>query len=195
MKSWTTRRLTAGLGLLLAAGCSAPAPQPEKKAELTPVERGRYLITVAGCHDCHSPKTMTEKGPVPDPARLLSGHPQDLAVPKIEPSQVGPGKWFLFNEHLTAAVGPWGVSFAANLTSDKETGVGAWPEALFIQTLRTGKHLGSGRPLLPPMPWPNLAEASDEDLKAIFAYLQTVPPVRNQVPEPIPPTQIAGKQP
>lgn len=194
MKSWWSRGLALGAGLLVVS-CSGPAPQPvaEKPAGPSPVERGRYLVTVAGCHDCHSPKVMTDHGPMPDPARLLSGHPHDLALPKIDPSQIEPGKWFLFNEHLTAAVGPWGVSFSANLTSDKETGIGAWPEALFVQTLKTGKHLGSGRPLLPPMPWPNLAQASDEDLKAIFAYLQTVPAVRNQVPEPIPPPQLAAK--
>jgi len=194
MKSWWSRGLALGAGLLVVS-CSGPAPQPvaEKPAGPSAVERGRYLVTVAGCHDCHSPKVMTDHGPMPDPARLLSGHPHDLALPKIDPSQIEPGKWFLFNEHLTAAVGPWGVSFSANLTSDKETGIGAWPEALFVQTLKTGKHLGSGRPLLPPMPWPNLAQASDEDLKAIFAYLQTVPAVRNQVPEPIPPPQLAAK--
>jgi len=194
MKTLRGRRWLAVCASLVVVSCAGQQqPVAEKSPEPSPVERGRYLVTVAGCHDCHSPKLMTDKGPVPDPARLLSGHPQDLPLPTIDPSQLGPGKWVLFNEQLTAAVGPWGVSFSANLTSDKETGVGAWPEALFVQTLRTGKHLGSGRPLLPPMPWPNLAEASDADLKAIFAYLQTVPAIRNQVPEPIAPPELAGR--
>ena len=155
-----------------------------------PVERGRYLVTVGGCHDCHSPKIMTERGPEPDPERLLSGHPADLRVAPIHPDVMGPGKWFLINEHLTCAVGPWGASFAANLTSDKETGIGSWPEEMFVEALQEGKHLGSGRPILPPMPWQNLALATDQDLKAIFAYLKTTKAVKNQVPEPIAPEQL-----
>jgi hypothetical protein len=154
------------------------------------VQRGAYLVQIGGCHDCHSPKVFTDKGPMPDDSRLLSGHPEELPLPSVDSEQIGPGKWILFNEHLTAAVGPWGGTFAINLTSDEETGVGAWSEAVFVKAMRTGKHMGAGRPILPPMPWFNLAEATDEDLKAIFGYLLTVRPVKNRVPDPIPPDEL-----
>ena len=93
---------------------------------------------------------------------------------------------------MTAWSGPWGVSYTANLTPDQETGIGAWSEENFIQALRTGKHLGGGRDILPPMPWPAYQNLSDEDLKSIFAYLKSIPPIRNQVPDPVPPGP-AGK--
>jgi hypothetical protein len=96
----------------------------------------------------------------------------------------------LFNDHLTAAVGPWGVSFAMNLTPDDETGTGRWTEEHFVQAMRTGKHLGAGRPILPPMPWPNLQHATDDDLKSIFTYLKSIKPIKNAVPQPIPPDQL-----
>jgi hypothetical protein len=171
----------------LLGACAGQVPQETLADKISPVERGRYLVTVAGCHDCHTPKVFTERGPVPDMARALSGHPADAGLPEIATEALGPGRWFLFNEHLTAAVGPWGVSFAANLTPDPETGIGSWPQQMFIDTLRNGKHLGSGRPLLPPMPWMNLVTATQQDLEAIYAYLQSLEPIRNQVPEPIPP--------
>jgi cytochrome c553 len=59
---------------------------------------------------------------------------------------------------------------------------------MFVNALRKGQHLGAGRPILPPMPWQVLNEQSDDDLKAIFAYLKSLPPVKNQVPEPVPPS-------
>ena len=95
------------------------------------------------------------------------------------------------NEHLTAWAGPWGVSFAYNLTPDRQTGIGDWPEEMFIKTLRTGKFMGSSRDILPPMPWQNLAQMTDDDLKAMFAYLKSLPPVRNKIHDPIPPMQAA----
>jgi hypothetical protein len=58
---------------------------------------------------------------------------------------------------------------------------------MFINALRKGQHLGAGRPILPPMPWEDLGRMSDDDLKAMFAYLKSLPPVKNQVPEPVPP--------
>lgn len=154
------------------------------------IERGRYLVDMGGCNDCHSPKTFTQMGPVPDTTRLLSGHPQHLALPEIPPGVVGPDKWVLFNMHSTASVGPWGASFAANLTPDKSTGIGLWKVKHFIGAMRNGKHMGSGRNILPPMPWFNLTGASDGDLTAIFAYLQSLPPIKNRVPAPIPPNEL-----
>jgi len=177
------RHHAAVLGLvatLVAVGCARQVPEP------TPVERGRFLVSIGGCGDCHTPKVLGADGPRPDTTHLLSGHPQDMNLPA--PPQLPPGPWMAVTDWtLTAWSGPWGISYAANLTPDEETGTGAWDEAMFIGAMHTGKHLGAGRPILPPMPWQVLAEQSDEDLKAIFAYLKSLPPVKNRVPEPGPP--------
>jgi hypothetical protein len=143
-------------------------------------------VEISGCNDCHTPKTFTANGPQPDRALLLSGHPHDAQLPALSDAKIGPGEWLRMNEHLTAFVGPWGLSFAANLTPDEQTGTGLWTEENFINALRTGKHMGMGRPILPPMPWFNLAHAKDEDLKAMFAYLRSIRPVRNLVPGAVP---------
>jgi hypothetical protein len=122
--------------------------------------------------------------------RLLSGHPSDSKMLTIDLSLIENGKWVLFAQDLTLAAGPWGVTFATNLTPDKQTGIGLWTEEIFISTMRTGKHMGAGRPILPPMPWFNLEHLEDEDLKAIFAYLQSLKPVKNLVPATIPLSQL-----
>ena len=172
-------------GTILLGACLPSDPLPPTAAEM--VERGQYLVTVGGCNDCHTPKVFSGGGQSPDQSRLLSGHPEDLELPDYTFDSVGPGEWVLFNEHMTAAVGPWGVSFAANLTPDEDTGLGDWAEEEFIAGMRTGTHRGIGRPILPPMPWFNLAMATEEDLQAIFAYLQSIPAVSNQVPDAIDP--------
>ncbi len=175
-------------GVIVLGGClpadPEPAPPPTA-AEM--IEQGRYLANIGGCNDCHTPKVLSGGGMGLDDSRLLSGHPADLEIPDFTFDQIGPGQWVLFNEHQTAAVGPWGVSFSANLTPDVETGTGDWTESEFIDAMRTGTHRGIGRPILPPMPWFNLAMATDEDLQAIFAYLQSIPPIENQVPDAIDP--------
>ena len=154
------------------------------------VKRGEYLVNYGGCHDCHSPKIFTDKGPEPDLARALSGYPAGTKLPKFPRNVIGPDKWgAVTTNDLTAWFGPWGVSFARNLTPDQETGLGGWSEKQFIDTMRTGKHLGVGREILPPMPWFALAALTDDDLKAIFAYLGTVPPIKNKVPDPLPPSE------
>ncbi|HEX2534173.1 MAG TPA: c-type cytochrome [Chitinophagaceae bacterium] len=152
------------------------------------VQRGKYLVTIMGCQDCHSPKRMGPHGPEPDPALDLSGHPQNQPIGKIDPETLK--SWVLFNHNATAMAGPWGVSFAANLTSDP-TGIGSWTEEQFFKAIRQGKYKGldNTRPLLPPMPWPQYARASDEDLRAIFAYLKSTKPVQNVVPAAIPPAK------
>jgi cytochrome c553 len=153
------------------------------------IRRGEYLVGYGGCGDCHTPKVMTPSGPVPDKARLLSGHQASERLPPV-PADVGPdpNKWgAITNANLTAWAGPWGISFAANLTPDPQTGMGNWTAELFIKTMRTGKHFGVGRPLLPPMPWSNAAGLTDQDLKAVFAYLKSLKPIQNQVPQPQPP--------
>jgi hypothetical protein len=147
------------------------------------IRRGGYLVNTMGCHDCHSPKRMTPRGPELDPDRLLSGHPAAEPLPKVDTKLVK--DWVLFNPQLTAAVGPWGASYAANLTSDA-TGVGNWTEEQFKIALREGKYKGqrSGRNLLPPMPWQVFKNLGDQDLKAMFLYLKSVKPVKNVPPAP-----------
>ena len=151
------------------------------------VERGAYLVTMMGCNDCHTPWKMGAQGPEPDMTRALTGHPQDMVLPP-PPAASGPWIWHGAATN-TAFAGPWGVSFTANLTPDADTGLGKWTEAMFIATMRTARHQGKGRPILPPMPVKMIGKASDEDLKSIFAYLQSLAPVRNRVPAPIDPPE------
>jgi len=142
---------------------------------------------LGGCNDCHSPKKMTPHGPAPDEALLLSGHPANEKMPEVPPNIIGPDKWgAITNNNLTGWVGPWGTSYASNLSPDPETGTGAWNEELFIRILRTGKFMGAGRDILPPMPWQEFATITDADLKAIFVYLKSLKPVKNQFPASIP---------
>lgn len=150
------------------------------------ISRGRYLVTIMGCNDCHSPKIIGPHGPVIDTSRMLSGHPSDMKIASAPSDAVK--SWILFNPTLTAFVGPWGTSFAANLTSD-DSGIGNWSEAQFFKAIREGKYKGmdNTRPLLPPMPWEMYRNATDEDLRSIFAYLKSTPPVKNNVPSQIPP--------
>jgi len=180
----TISRVIAGVSLVAVGviGCQRAPVAPAA----SPVERGKHLVTVSGCHDCHTPLKAGPKGPEPDMSRMLSGHPAELAMPPAP--ALPPGPWAVtVAATLTAWAGPWGVSFTANLTPDEETGIGAWDEAMFIQAIRTGKHLGGGRDILPPMPWQAYREYSDEDLKAIFAYLKSIPPIKNAVPDPVEP--------
>ncbi len=174
----------------LFGACNSPKTKEVVKDEMTqvvtPIERGKYLVGILGCNDCHSPKTMTPNGPAPDPARLLSGYPAKVELP---PYDLESAKGYvLFNPDLTAAIGPWGTSFAANLTPD-ETGIGNWSEEQFLTALKQGKWKGmeGGRQLLPPMPWQGFTMIPDEDVLAIFTYLKSLKPVSNVVPLPIPP--------
>ena len=157
----------------------------------TSVERGKYLVELGGCNDCHSPKVMTAMGPVPDTTRLLSGSPGPITSTDFDPKFVGQGQWIVARGDATAWIGPWGISYTANLTPDKETGLGNWTVDRFIKALRTGKHLGEGRPILPPMPWQGFAKLNDKDLSDIFAYLQSLKPVNNKVTDPGTPDDIA----
>ncbi len=178
--------------LLFVLEVSLAAEQKGGSGKKAMIERGQYLVTVGGCNDCHSPKRMTPKGPVPDEARLLSGHPAEEKLPEVPPNMIGPDKWgAITNNHLTGWVGPWGTSYSPNLSPDPETGIGAWKEELFIKILRTGKFMASGRDILPPMPWYNYAKLTDADLNAIFAYLKNLKPVKNKVPDSVlaPPPQ------
>lgn len=156
------------------------------KAPLTVEQaRGQYLVNTSGCIDCHTPFKPGPKGAEPDMSRHLSGHPETLQMPP--PPVLPEGPWLVISSATnTAFSGPWGVSFTANLTPDPETGLGLWTARDFRQTIRTGRRMGRGRELLPPMPIPVYSQFSDEDLDAIFAYLRTLPAVRNRVPSPRP---------
>lgn len=170
------------LGAEAAGSKSSTALEPAHEAKLA---RGKYMVTIGGCNDCHTPWKMGANGPEMDMTRMLSGHPQELVMP-APPAMSEP--WIgAVGATNTAHAGPWGVSFTANLTPDPETGTGNWSEQEFIDTIRSGRHLGRGRQILPPMPWFNYAEATDEDLSAIYAYLRTIPAIKNKVPDPVPP--------
>ncbi len=156
------------------------------------VARGEYLVTIGGCHDCHSPKIFNQHGFTFDSSKLLSGHPAGSQLPPVDLKATTPGYWYLMGPDLTAFVGPWGISYSANLTSDSATGLGGLSEELFVRAIRTGKHFGqpNGRPILPPMPWELLSKMTDEDFSAVYAYLRSIPPVSNRVPGPVPPNEV-----
>ncbi len=205
---WTRYAVTLALlapTLVASGGCSRPAAESTPAAAAAPpaaaatvvpaaehvaagaaqVERGRYLVTVGGCNDCHTPWKMGAHGPEPDMTRMLSGHPEQLGMTAPPTAQM---PWATsVAATMTAWAGPWGVSFTANLTPDENTGLGIWTQEMFIAAMRTGRHMGQSRPILPPMPWFNYGKMTDEDLAAIFAYLRTIPPIVNHVPAPIPP--------
>jgi hypothetical protein len=195
MKSLLIYTWSIVLLLLMSYCVEKKAPQsnqgelsaaPLSKSEL--VARGVYLVTIIGCDHCHSPKMMTPAGPVADRDRWLMGYPAEDLLPEIDPSEIEPGKWVLFNGDLTATVGPWGVSFAGNLTPH-QTGLGNWTFENFKRAMTEGQYKGLevSRLLLPPMPWESYAVLSEEDLRSIFEYLKTIQPLDNLVPNHIPP--------
>jgi hypothetical protein len=178
----------AGSSGLLAQAGTAPAA-PKKVAAAKPggsaatVARGKYLVDISGCHDCHTPHKMGPDGLEPDMTLMLSGHPSGMALPP--PPQMN-GPWIFSGiGPFTAWAGPWGISYTKNLTPDNETGLGTWTEQQFIDTIRNGREQGRGRPILPPMPWPAYRNMTDADLKAIFAYLKSIPAIKNKVPDPV----------
>jgi hypothetical protein len=180
------KRLTLALAVLTAMPALAVQPATDK------VARGKYLVTTSGCNDCHTPWVLGPKGPEPDMTRMLSGHPSTDALP---PPPKATGPWIVSAAATnTAWSGPWGISYTANLTPDRESGIGKWTEKEFRDTIRTGRHLGRGRQILPPMPIPMYKNFTDQDLAAIYAYLQSIPAIANRVPEPTPPTEnVAAK--
>jgi hypothetical protein len=180
--------------MLAFTGCGN-SPKTETPAIVQPsaeqiVQRGEYLVTIMGCGDCHSPKKAGERGPEVISELLLSGYPADRPLQKVVPETIKKG-WVLLNSDLTEAAGPWGVSFSANLTSD-QTGIGNWTEENFKRAIKEGKYKGieGMRSLLPPMPWTNFVNISDDDVKAIFAYLKSTKPVSNLVPVAIAPGDL-----
>lgn len=183
------QQTTLVAGVIACAILSMPALAEGRDSAL--IKRGALLVSVGDCVTCHTPFKMGAKGPEKDMARGLSGHPEELklaAPPRLD------AEWnWAGSATMTAFVGPWGITYAANLTPDRETGIGAWKEKDFIQAMRTGKHLGVARPILPPMPWQALSGLPEKDLRAIYAHLMSQPPVKNRVPDPVAPDAVAAK--
>jgi mono/diheme cytochrome c family protein len=148
-----------------------PPAKPEAAAPAGTAARGAQLVMLGGCHDCHTPKLQSG---APDMSRSLSGHPENAPLAPVVTGGVST------NMLLTSWRGPWGVSLTRNLTPDMETGIGKWTFEDFRKTIRTGVN-PKGEILLPPMPIAMLQNLPDSDLKAIYAYLRTLKPIRNQV--------------
>ena len=178
----------AGLTCVLATAAGCDRAEATTSAAKTPttadrVARGKYIVNTAGCNDCHTPWKMGEKGPEPDLTRFLSGHPEKLRMPKVD---LPPGHW-MGAPYMTEFQGPWGKTYAMNLTPDVNTGIGIWTEDMFIRAIREGRHMGQSRPIMPPMPWTVYRNLTDEDLKSVYAFLRTIPAVHNRVHEYEPP--------
>lgn len=190
---YSTLTLSAA-ALLTLASCKSDMKSENKggadsskatAAAMSPVERGKYLVTIASCNDCHTPMKMGPSGPAPDMSRMLSGHPEGMAMPPAPKMDM---PWMVSGAAtMTAWSGPFGTSFTANLTPDSTTGLGKCSEADFIKIFKTGMMFGINRPIMPPMPVEYVKQMSDDDLKAVYAYLRTIPPVKNKVPDYIPP--------
>ena len=166
-----------------------PEEQPLQQTE-NDIERGKYLVEIMGCNDCHSPKRMGNNGPELIPELLLSGYPSDRPIIDFTSPLIQQG-FSMFYPDLTAAIGPWGISFAANLTPHP-TGLGNWTAEQFKIALTQGKSKGleNARMLLPPMPWVNYSSMKEEDVLAIFSYLRSITPVENVVPAPVGPEAL-----
>lgn len=181
---------TACLMILALSGSSeaqtkAAGKEGKSQVQLKRIDRGKYLATIVGCNDCHTPWKMGANGPEPDMSRMLSGHPEAMKLP---PPPKPSGPWIATGSAtFTAWAGPWGVTYTANLTPDKNTGLGIWTEDMFLKAMKLGKHMGTSREIQPPMPWLWYSKMTDDDLKAIFAYLQSIPPIVNHVPDYEPP--------
>ena len=193
----TTILFVGAVSALLLAQCDQVSSDNKSVQKETPtlafagfesqVKWGEHLVTVSACHDCHTPKKMTAQGPDIDSSLLLSGHPSQLDAPDVNRQELE-SKGVIATSDLTSWVGSWGISYTANLTSDA-TGIGNWKEEQFIYAIREGKMKGlaGSRPMLPPMPWQMYRNMTDDELKAIFAYLKTTKPIHNIVPQPTPP--------
>ena len=191
--------LITGLSMILLFQCKQTSPPSASTtkgiSQDSLIALGKYIVHTGGCDDCHSPKKMGPQGPEIIEELRFSGYPSARPLKPIDSKNLEQG-WALLNEDLTTAVGPWGQSFAANITSDV-TGIGEWSEENFITVMRKGKYKGieSNRPILPPMPWFNIGQKTDFDLKAMFAYLKSTKPVSKLVPAPIPLDSISTASP
>lgn len=185
-----TLKLYLVFAAALASAIAAPSAFAEGR-DAGLVKRGGFLVGIGGCMDCHMPFKMGANGPEKDLARGLSGHPEALELPP-PPKLEGAWNW-AGAATMTAFAGPWGVTYAANLTPDRETGIGNWQEKDFMLAMRSGRHVGVARPILPPMPWQAIGALPDRDLRAVFAYLMAQPAIKNKVPDYVPPVSLATR--
>ena len=146
------------------------------------VKWGAHLVTIGGCNDCHTPRKMGPNGPEDDMSLMLSGHPAQQPPPAFDVQEAAK-KGLILTQSFTAWMGPWGITYAANLTSDS-TGIGMWTEAQFLKSLKEKKWMGldNTRPLMPPMSMMPATKMTGDEMKAIFAYLKTTPPIKNVQP-------------
>lgn len=154
------------------------------------IKQGQHLVTIMGCNDCHSPKKMGAQGPEIIADLMLSGYPSDRPIVKFDSKLIKEGFPMSYPD-LTATAGPWGVSFAGNITPD-ETGIGNWTEAQFKKAMTEGKFKGldGSRTLLPPMPWQQYKSLTNDEIHSIFTYLKSIKPVKNIVPSPVTPDKM-----
>jgi mono/diheme cytochrome c family protein len=137
------------------------APVASLAADPAAVARGKYLVTIASCHDCHTPGYFLGK---PDMARFLGGSEVGFDMPGL------------------------GVFHGPNLTPDKETGLGSWTDKQVVEAIQQGKR-PDNRMLAPIMPYHAFANLTKQDVDAIVAFLRSIPPVKNKVPGPFGPTE------
>lgn len=172
---------------ILFAGLIILSCVNEKHSHDISPKRGEYLVKQSNCSYCHTPTVESNGEIIPDSSRMFSGHPEDAPMPDIPDVDIDSEEWIEFLSTLdnTVWAGDWGITFSANITPDRETGIGKWDRNTFIQTMRQGKHKGIGRNIQPPMPWKDYSKLSDDDLSSIFEYLQTLKPINNKVSKPI----------
>jgi hypothetical protein len=173
---------SCAIALLFLAGGIALGRRAPRGNTAPSVALGEHLVTILACDDCHTPFMLGPAGPEPDMSRRLSGHPASLPLGIPPVPDTGPWQWVGTGTN-TAFAGPWGVTFAANLTPDETTGLAIWTEEMFVRSLRDGRHMGQSRQIQPPMPWRAYGSMTDQELKSVYAYLRTVPPVENLVPD------------
>lgn len=172
----------AALGLAaLCAGCGqVSAPVPHAESAEAKIERGRYLVTALDCNACHTPHDETGQ---PIAGRELTGHPAGAVLPQWDPSMLEKGVLVTMNPTLTAFAGPFGTVVAPNLTPDPETGIGGMTAEALIKSWREGVHWQTGAPIRPPMPWQSYGHLTDDDIRAVHAYLMSLTPKKA---EPLP---------
>jgi len=192
MKRILTAAMTFSITVLFFARCT-----DEKKSDSgdikptvaqygaydSQVKWGEHLVKVGGCNDCHTPKKMGPNGPENDMSLMLSGHPSQMPPADFDPKEAAKRN-LIITQTFTSWTGPWGTTYAVNLTSDS-TGIGNWKEEQFVKCLHEKKWMGleNTRPLMPPMSMMPVTEMSDDELKAIFAYLKTTPAIKNVPPQ------------
>lgn len=175
-----TRLAAMALGIVVLGTAIVGFTPTEKAKPSKAVARGKYLVTVMGCGDCHSP--YNDKGQ-PIKGREFSGHPAGAPLPTWDPSMLEKGNLATIAPTATAFAGPFGLSVAGNLTPDRETGIGKKTADELVKSWRSGKHWKENRMVLPPMPMHAYKHLTSEDIKAIFAYLMTLKPIKNNCPK------------